>query len=251
MLRTTTAVALFLAAVSLGCASRSGTPVAAGAVLEARDELGNAVTLRVDDVQQDTSDADGDVYLYQLSVRNDAGAWQPYCLPDREGKTLAIPLQGTWDAHRTHAATDAITFACTNGALGKCVRWGYKPWKTVNGVSLADYHQACVHVVAADYCGTGEPHTRDGTKIDVWDRLGIQKRETEPGMVFEAAWSPKGAAYLHKPRYAEPIPSLVAGCPDRLAGRTVLDADVGHEAAAERWPEALLFTESFVQTERP
>ena len=82
----------------------------------------------------------------------------------------------------TTSASDEITFACTNGALAKCVRWGYKPWKTVNGVSLADYHQACVHMTPADYCGDGKAHTRDGTLIDIWDRLGVQKREPSLGL---------------------------------------------------------------------
>src|SRR5262249_36018810 len=128
-------VAVLLASFSLGCAERSGTPISEGTVLLARDEGGGTVTLRVDGMARDPRDADGDVFLYQLSVRDPAGAWQPYCLPDREGLTLALPLQGSWDASRNHVASDAITFACTHGALAKCVRWGYKPWKTVGGVS--------------------------------------------------------------------------------------------------------------------
>jgi hypothetical protein len=193
-----------------------------------------------------------DVFLYQLSVRDPAGAFQPYCLPDREGRTLALPLQGSWDASRNHVASGAMTFACTNGALAKCVRWGYKPWKTVGGVSLADYHQACVHMTPADYCGAGRPHTRDGTRIDVWDRLGIQERAPEPGMVFEAAWSPRGAVYLHKPRFGEALESLVAECPDRLDGHTRLDAPgLDEQAIAARWPEALLFTESAARSDLP
>jgi hypothetical protein len=249
-LRLITLPALVL--LSAGCAERSGAPIGQGTVLSARDEAGTAVTLRVEDVARDPKDADGDVFLYQLSVRDAAGAWHPYCLPDREGRTLAIPLEGSWDASRNHVASSAITFACTNGALAKCVRWGYKPWKTSGGVSLGDYHQACVHLTPADYCGTGRPHTRDGTKIGVWDHLGIQKREPEPGLVFEAAWSPRGAVYLKKPRFGETLESLVAECPDRLRGHTALDAPGLDEAAiTARWPEALIFTESRVQTELP
>jgi hypothetical protein len=236
----------------IGCAGRPASPVGAGRILSAHDEQGAAVTLRVDAVERDAQDPDGDVYLYQLSVRDEAGGWERFCLPDREGKTLAIPLKGTWDAARNHHDGDAITFACTNGGLAKCVRFGYKPWKTVRGVSLADYHQACVHLTPADYCGDGRAHTRDGTKIDLWDRLGIQKRDTEPGMRFEAAWSPSGAVYLGKPRFAEPLSSLVAECPDRLHGHTQLDApDLDEGDILARWPEALIFTESFVRTDLP
>ena len=164
-----------------------------------------------------------------------------------EGKTLAIPLQGSWDASRTHVANDEITFACTNGALAKCVRWGYKPWKTVNGVSLADYHQACVHMTGADYCGDGKSHTRDGTPIDLWDNLGVQKRDPSLGLAFEAAWSTRGAVYLQKPRYGETLQSLVAACPGHLRGHTALDApNLDQAAIMARWPEALIFTESRV-----
>jgi ADYC domain len=244
--------AIFLATASVGCAERGAAPIGPGAVLSALDEQGATVTLRVEGVEADAKDAEGDVFLYQLSVRDAEGGWHPYCLPDREGRTVAIPLQGSWDATRTHQASDEITFACINGALGKCVRWGYKPWKTVNGVSLADYHQACVHMTGADYCGDGRSHTRDGTLIDLWDNLGIQKRDPALGLAFEAAWSPRGAVYLQKPRFGETLESLVAACPDRLRGRTALDVPgLDPEAVAARWPEALIFTESRVQSDLP
>jgi hypothetical protein len=244
--------ALLLACSSLGCAERSGAPIGEGTVLVARDEGGSTVTLRVDGVARDPKDADGDVFLYQLSVRDRTGTWRPFCLPDREGLTLALPLQGSWDASRNHVASDAITFACTNGALAKCARWGYKPWKTASGVSLADHHQACVHLTPADYCGDGHPHTRDGTLINLSDRLGIQKRDLDPSLAFEAAWSPRGAVYLHKPRYGETLESLVAECPDRLRDHTRLDAPgLDEQAILARWPDALLFTWSRVESELP
>ncbi len=221
-------------------------------MLDARDEQGITVTLRVDGVERDPKDPDGDVFLYQLSLGDDGGSWKPYCLPDREGRTEAVPLEGWWDSSRNHVASDAITFACTNGALAKCARWGYKPWKTMAGVSLAEYHQACVHLVPADYCGDGTAHTRNGTKIDVWDRLGIQKHEPEADLLFEAAWSQHGAVYLQKPRFGETLESLVAECPDRLRDHTALDIKgLDEDGVAARWPDALMFTESRVQTEMP
>lgn len=229
------------------------TALGPGAVLQGLDEQGRQVTLRIDAVELDPADADGDVHLYQLSVRDGAGAWQRYCRPDRAGKTQAIPLRGAWNASRTRVSLDgAVTFACTSGALAKCVRWGYKPWKTVKGVSLADYHQACMYLTAADYCGDGTAHTREGTRIDLWDRLGIQKRETEAGQVFEAAWAPRGATYLNKPRYGETLESIVAECPARLRGRTRVDAPgLDEQAILARWPETLIFTESFVRRDLP
>jgi len=238
--------------LSVGCSARVAAPIPEGAVLVAQDETGAAVTLRVEGVTSDPRDPDGDVFLYQLSVRTPDSPWHTYCLPDKEGRTLALPLQGSWNSSRNHVDSDAITFACTNGVLAKCVRWGYKPWKTVNGVSLADYHQACVHVAPADYCGDGQAHTRNGTLIDVWDKLGIQKRDPSQGLLFEAAWSPRGAVYVQKPRYGETLESLVASCPDRLGGHTALEAPgLDEQEIVKRWPEALLFTESRLQPALP
>jgi len=78
---------------------------------------------------------------------------------------------------------------CTGGAEGKCVRFGYKPWRRgPDGVSLAPYYQTCVRLVRADYCGDGIGHTRNGTPIDLFDTIGIQSDEVAPGMTFEAAW---------------------------------------------------------------
>lgn len=243
------------AGASSGCHEHPAVPIGPGTVLTAHNEQGVTMTLRVDAVEKDSKDPDGDVFLYTASVRDPVdGGWRPFCLPDREGKTHAIPLQGTWDSARNHVASDSlITFACTNGALAKCVRFGYKPWKKVYGISLADYHQACVHVVPADYCGDGRAHTRDGTWIDLYDRLGIQKREPASGLVFEAAWSARGAVYLNKPRFGgETLGELVAQCPDRLHRRTPLDGpSVDPRAAMDRWPDALIITESPVNAERP
>jgi hypothetical protein len=255
-------LAALVAASSLGCAVNRAapaadgpaalTPLGPGGIISARDEEGAPVTLRVESVEKDANDADGDVFLYQLSIRNPAGGWQPYCFPDPQGRTVAIPLQGSWDASRTHVENEEITFACTNGALGKCVRWGYKPWKTFHGVSLAPYHQACVHMTGADYCGNGQAHTRDGTLIDLYDNLGIQKRDASLALPFEAAWSPSGAVYLSKPRYGETIESIVSSCPGRLQGHTAVEAPhLDEQAIQQRWPEALIFNESRVLTEKP
>jgi hypothetical protein len=245
-----------LACEAVGCRERPSAPIAPGAVLTAHDEQGATMTLRVDAVEKDERDPDGDVFLYTTSFRDVTdGSWKPLCLPDREGKTHAIPLQGSWDAGRNHVPSDEIiTFACTNGSLGKCVRFGYKPWKTVHGISLSDYHQACVHMVPADYCGDGRAHTRNGTDINVYDRLGIQKREAAAsGFVFEAAWSAHGAVYLDKPRYSgETLQELAAECPDHLRGRTPLDGpSLDPRATMDRFPDALILTESRLIAERP
>jgi hypothetical protein len=246
--------ALLLSSVLGGCNEASGAAVGPGTELLARDESGAPITFRVDAVEKDGADEDGDVYLYSLSYRDPAdGAYKTYCLPDREGKSFAIPLSGYWDSARRYVAQpEVITFACSNSPLAKCVRWGYKPWKTVKGVSLRDHHLACVRMTRADYCGDGRPHTRDGTLIDVYDRLGIQTRVERPDMVFEAAWGPEGAVYVSRPRIGTSLEKLVALCPERLQGRTALDAPaLDVDAIHARWPEGLLFDDSKVIPEAP
>lgn len=248
------AALVIVAALVSGCGDASGSPVGAGTELAARDENGVPVTLRIDAVQKDETDPDGDVFFYDVSYRDPAdGTFHKYCLPDGEGRTSAIPLAGYWDPSKAHvAAPGVLTFACLKSPLAKCVRWGYKPWKTVNGVSLHDYHLACVRMTRADYCGDGRPHTRDGTFIEIYDRLGVLRREEHPGVVFEAAWGPDGAVFVNKPRYGEGPGALVAECPDRLRGRTSADHPAGGPGElTERFPGALLFNDSRIIAEPP
>lgn len=245
-------VALLLCGALMSCKEASGAPIGPGTELLARDENGASITFRVDAVERDPGDADGDVYLYSLSYRDPAdGAYKTYCLPDRDGHTYALPLSGYWDPAKEHVdQPGVITFACTNSPLAKCVRWGYKPWKSVNGTSLRDHHLACVRMTRADYCGDGRPHTRDGTLIDVYDGAGIQKRVEQPDMVFEAAWGPRGAVYVARPRIGGAIEKVVSLCPEKLRGRTSVDAPgLDREAVERRWPEALLFNDSRVVEE--
>lgn len=84
------------------------------------------------------------------------------------------------------------------------MRLGYKPWKSLpDGTSLWDYHQACTRLLRADYCGNRHSRTRNGTLIDIYDRIGIQADEPARGMSFEAAWGPGGAVCVRRPRLIE------------------------------------------------
>ena len=112
-----------------------------------------------------------------------------------------------------------ILLTCTGGAEGKCIRFVYKPWGFgPNNISLAPYYQACVRLVRADYCGDGTGHTRDGTPIDLFDTIGIQRDEPAPGMTFEAAWRADGAVCVRHTRLPDVLDSaaLAERCP-RLA----------------------------------
>ncbi|HEY9824488.1 MAG TPA: ADYC domain-containing protein [Stenomitos sp.] len=220
-----------------------------GAVLRSTDSEGRSVKLKIQAVERDSKDPQGEIYLYTVVYQNNLNPqWQNLCQPDRDHRVTAIPLSGQWDSSGNHMDNERMTFACTNSALAKCVRWGYKPWKTVQGQSLRDYHQACSRMVRADYCGTGFAHTRDGTEIDIYDRLRIQKRTPHSGMKFEAAWSPDGAVAISRTRFPETLALVKRDCPERLkyvqgkAKSSNLLSSLEHDA-----PKALIFNDSFVK----
>jgi hypothetical protein len=119
---------------------------------------------------------------------------------------------------------------CTSGAQGKCVRFGYKPWATgPHGEDLLPYWRACTRMVRADYCGDGVPHTKNGTLIDMFDKIGIQKDEPFEGTEFEAAWSPEGAVCVRHVRIPEiySLDALRAACPRLKPG------DIGEHCSEE------------------
>jgi hypothetical protein len=203
-----------------------GQPELVGAVLSIGDGVGGHRAVRIDRVLKDAKDPTGEITLYEVSEQDrTTGAWANLCQPDPDGQRLAFPMAGVWAKDGTHlAAPDGrFSITCTGGAQGKCVRFGYKPWRTLaDGQSLAPYYQACVRLVRADYCGNGVGHTRNGTPIDIFDRIGIQADEVAPGMTLEAVWGPEGALCVRHPRLPElgGLDRLAAECPrltpDRL-----------------------------------
>lgn len=187
-----------------------------GATLTAADEVGAAMTVRIEEVRRDPSDAGGDIWLHRFSVLDAAtGTWSSLCVPGPDGTAAGFPLAGSWTADGRHVRDPSnFTIACTSGAAGKCVRLGYKPWHEAGGEALWDYHQTCVRVLRADYGGDGVAHTREGTSIDLFDRLGIQRPESDlGGRTFEAAWRPDGAVCIQRTRVPELLPA------DELAQR--------------------------------
>lgn len=171
---------------------------------------------RIEAVRQDPDDPLRETLLHQLQIRDQTGAWQPLCEPDREGKNEAIVLAGRWTDGRFYLDNARFSISCTNGARAKCVRFGYKPWKTApNGSSLLPAYEACIHMVRADYCGDGVPATRDGTPIDVYDVHRVQRPQNETGFAFEAGWSPEGAVCVRHSRIPTvlKLDELVERCP--------------------------------------
>lgn len=188
-----------------------------GAVLVARGEGGIRNAFRIDSIEVDPEDPSGEILLYSFSAKDPAtGAWTSVCTPDAKGVAKGFPLAGTWTASGEHRRDPGqFELTCTSGAYGKCVRMGYKPWKSE---AMWDRHQACTRMVRADYCGDGTPHTRDGTPIDVYDGEGVQRDEPAPGMSFEAAWGKDGAVCVAKTRVPDvaTLERIRAECPAKL-----------------------------------
>ena len=215
-------------------------------------EGGRDLKLKIDRVDLDRQDPEREIYLYTILYRDRVSEqWQNYCQPDRDNVAKAIPLSGSWDRTGKHHENGRITFACTNGVLAKCVRFGYKPWTTVQGRSLRDFHQACTRMVRADYCGNGRAHTKDGTAIDIYDRLSIQTRTPQSGMILEAAWSPDGAVFIDRTRWPESLAQIEQECPDRLKSPVhnslaqPLLWRIDPTAISQQLPQVLLVNDSF------
>jgi hypothetical protein len=203
----------------------------------------------IDTVLVDPIDPDGETVLYHfLAVDRETQQRQELCGSNAQGERWGFAVRGQWDAEGRHLSDLGYTLTCADGAQGKCVRWGYKPWKTMaDGTRLDAYHQACIRLVRADYCG-GRGTTRDGMLIDVYDDIGIQApdaKAVDAGVRFEAAWTPAGAACVAHTRVPENVTleQLAAQCP-RLAGR--LGEASCTEKSAARLPggPVLLFNRS-------
>ncbi|WP_437545449.1 ADYC domain-containing protein [Sorangium sp. So ce367] len=213
----------------VGTREGDGAPVAGadfiGADVEAVLDDGSSVVVRVTNVVE----RDG-IQYYTVKYNAGPGVWVNIC-----GEGLdAIPVKGTWNAVTGAHSDDGgmFTFACQGAAIGKCAEWGYREWMAeaecnASGCEdrdLSYFHQACIRMVRADYCGDGVPHTQTGTAIDVWDALGIQTETVGSGMSLEAEWTVDGAACIKHTRWNGLGGSnldrdyVMAHCPERWAG---------------------------------
>jgi hypothetical protein len=188
---------------------------------------GDAVRARIASVEVDATDPAGEILLYDLRIMAADGSETPLCRPDASGRPLGFPLAGRTDATGALVPTDdgAFEFVCASGAQGKCVRFGYAPWRTLSdGSSMRPLYDTCVRMVRADYCGDGRSFTRDGTVIGYRDSAGLATLTAEDiateSLAFEAVWGPEGAICLARPRLddVDSIDSIAASCP-ALASR--------------------------------
>jgi len=176
-----------------------------GAVLTVGVE-GRLLRARLDAVEADPDSPAGDVWLHSLSAPDADGSWQPICQPGPDGRRSAFPVAGRLqaDGRLVPAEPGVFHLVCTGGALGKCVRFGYRPWADgPDGRNLLAAYNACVRMVRADYGGAGDGTTRTGMRIDYYDSLGLNRHEGDPIDSFEAGWGPDGAVCVHHVRVRE------------------------------------------------
>lgn len=166
-----------------------------------------------------------DVWLFRLSARQQGGDWGEFCEPDPRGERLGMPWQGP---------DGALRLTCSAGGVGKCIRFGYRPWASLpDGRSLAPFHAASVNLLRAAYGDPERAWTRDGTSVDIYDHVGIQLADNDPSHSFEAGWAPEGAVCLAHPRVPENggLAEITAQAP-RLAGLAGPEACTEDRAAA-------------------
>lgn len=199
---------------------------------------GTHVEVTIKSVEEDKHAIGGRVLLHHFLLKDAAGRVVDLCTPDADGRSLGFPVP---DGH------GGFDLTCTSGAVGKCVRWGYRPWEEQpDGPPLVALHEACVRMTRADYGGDGQATTQAGTVIYWCDRFGVHPcgADTIPtAFAFEAAWGRDGAVCVAHPRVAENV-SL-----ERLAERYPrLKSRLGSKACSEdmamRDPAALLFNHS-------
>ncbi len=196
---------------------------------------------RIDSATKGTSSG---ATLYSLSIWN-GNDWQPACGTDPSGYYVpvntpipAVAFAGIWDSTSGNyvANPTAISFACLNAAVGKCIQWGYAPWATaqecLNGtchsIDVSLVHWACVRMARADYCGDGVGHTVGETGVDAYDPFGLRTRIGVPGWSVEADWATDGAHCINYTRFTKADPGqdmqfatdhdyVAAYCPSRLS----------------------------------
>lgn len=198
-----------------------------GAEMDMKTPDGATITARIDAVTP--SKESKRILLHRVSVKNPStGKWASLCDADAYGRRAAFPVAGTFNGNRFVADHKQWFITCTSGSQGKCILWGYDPWKKgPPGEDLVPYYEACQHMVRADYDGKGAAHTKNGTMINVWDRIGIEAEDhQEKEMPFEAGWGPDGAVCVNKTRWPDLIttgelqhatPTLKGPCNEKIA----------------------------------
>jgi hypothetical protein len=197
-------------------------------------EVGGITVYKVEGhAEGETIDLCEDAKYVPLSPK-EKQQWSDDDVEKLRGKALAVP--GYWDeAGQYHRTTpdgkNVFALACMSGAVAKCALWGYSSSGPES--NLEPYLKACVYAARARYDKvTDEAFTKDGVIIDVYDRLGIGKRDTQLDGTFEAAWGADGLVCMGRPR--------IEGCADRRAVTTAPPCTFTDADSPDKWPANVL-----------
>ena len=169
------------------------------------------ISVTIESLKEDPDAIGGRVFLHHFVATDESGKSSDLCAPDAQGESLGFPVPDD---------SGGFELTCTSGAIGKCVRWGYRFWEEQpGGPPLRALHRACIRMARADYGGDGGTNTRDGTLIFFCGRFGIHPCEGEGAMAFEAAWGTEGAVCIARPRIPEIDAGGASGAYPRLASR--------------------------------
>ena len=206
-----------------------------GATLKLGEE-GKHLDVTIASVEQDSHATGGSVWLHRFLVHDETGQPRDLCTPDAEHHHYGFPVPNG------HGGFD---LTCTSGAVGKCIRWGYRAWdEQAGGPPLRALHTACIHMVRADYGADDGTATVDGTIIGIQDRFGIRRFDRRFPMRFEAAWGIDGAVCVARPRIAGKVTlAQLAMRHPQLAG--YLGPRACTFESAMRNPAALIFNWSY------
>lgn len=170
-----------VAGKALKAGSTTGAPLSGTAAIGSKWTASTAtgsVVLRIDSAQQLTG-ANADLWSYALSYQNGT-TWTRVC--------DAVTVAGVWSATAAYSAsTTQFTFACRGSTVAKCVELGYKPYR-----GYANQLASCTRLLRGDYCGNGVAYTADGTTLNLYDNVGVQ-RDTQALWLKEGEWGPNGA----------------------------------------------------------
>lgn len=146
---------------------------------------------------------------YTFETVDELGNVVPVCDADTDGVHTMVPIKDLTVNEvtgRMGKRSNTLYLACTSGAVGKAVQWGYKPWERP-----IDEFEVATRMVRADYCFDGTSFTQTGTHLQIKDKYQINTflRADDP---TEAVWSKSGVRCINTPRNATfTAPQVVCG----------------------------------------
>jgi hypothetical protein len=156
---------------------------------------GTAVKLRIDSASAGTT-PNSDLWFYGISYQTTTG-WSPLCGVDSTGAAIqAVSVAGVWnqtpsDLTAYAASSSQFTLACRGATVAKCVELGYKTFQ-----GYTTQLTSCIRLLRGDFCGSGNAYTVDGTELNLYDNVAVQ-RDTE-NWAPEAEWTPSGARCVNR-----------------------------------------------------